>query len=173
MVRKVSILILMVAALLGVYTLATAQSSGNADELLEANKALVERYVEEFANSQDLDVLDELLIDDFQEHNPFAPEFPPGRDAIKAIGTGFFTAFPDVHVTIDYILAEGDLVATRHSVVGTHEGDFNGVPPSGNEVTWTELHLWRIEDGQIAEHWGEVNVMNLLIQTGAMPAPQS
>lgn len=173
MVRKVLVLLLTVSPLLGLYSLVVAQSgSGSSDdEALEANKALVRRYVEEFANGHTVEPLDELLTEDFQEHNPLAPEYPPGRDALKAFATGIFTAFPDVHVTIDYMVAEGDWVATRHSVEATNDGEFNGILPSGNEVAWTELHLFRIEDGQIAEHWGELNVMSILIQIGAMPAP--
>lgn len=171
MLRKILVLLVMLAALLGLYTFVSAQSEGATDEALEANKELVRRYVEEFANGHTVEPLDELLTDDFQEHNPLAPEYPPGRDALKAFATGIFTAFPDVQVTIDYMVAEGDWVATRHSVEATNDGEFNGLPPSGNEVAWTELHLFRIEDGQIAEHWGELNVMSILIQIGAMPAP--
>lgn len=170
MKRSLLMVLVAVSVIVGVFGLVAAQSD---KDPLEANKELVRRYVEEFANGHTVDPLDELLTDDFQEHNPFAPEYPPGRAALKAVANSIFTAFPDVKVTIDYMVAEGDLVATRHSVVGTHKGDFNGISATGTEVKWTELHLFRIEDGQIAEHWGELNLMSLLIQVGAMPTPGS
>lgn len=170
MFRKLFAFLLIAASLLGVYSLTTAQS-GAADEDLEANKELVSSFVAAL-NSHDLDNLDGLLSDDYQEHNPFAPEFPPGPETFKAIAGGILAAFPDVEVTIDYMVAEGDLVATRHTVVATHEGDFNGVPATGNEVTWTENHLYRIEDGQIAEHWAELNLIGILQQIGAFPPPE-
>lgn len=173
MVRKIVVLVVIVSALLGLYGLVAAQSNStsSADAALEANKELVRRYIEEFANAHTVEPLDELLTDDFQEHNPFAPEYPPGREALKAVAQGIFTAFPDVKVVIDYMVAEGDWVATRHSVTATNTGEFNGLPPSDNEAAWTEMHLFRIKEGQIAEHWVELNLMSILIQIGAMPAP--
>lgn len=168
MSRKIFALLLIVVSLLGVYSLTTAQSD---DDALEGNRETVRSFVAAL-NSHDLDNLDDLLSADYQEHNPFAPEFPPGPETFKAIAGGILAAFPDVEVTIDYMVAEGELVVTRHTVVATHEGDFNGVPATGNEVTWTELHMFRIEDGQIAEHWAELNVMGILQQIGAMPVPE-
>lgn len=170
MSRKLFALLLVVVSLLSVYSLTIAQSNSE-DENLEANKEIVNNFVAAL-NSHDLDNLDELLSADYQEHNPFAPEFPPGPETFKAIAGGILAAFPDVEVTIDYMVAEGELVVTRHTVVATHEGDFNGVPATGNEVTWTELHMFRIEDGQIAEHWAELNVIGILQQIGAFPAPE-
>jgi steroid delta-isomerase-like uncharacterized protein len=144
----------------------TAQESD-----LEANKALVEAYVA-VLNSHDLDGMDALISADFIEHNPFVMDAPPGPEAFKMILGGILAAFPDVEITIELIAAEGDLVATRHLVNATHEGAFNGVPATGNSVTWTENHLFRIADGVIVEHWAELNAVGLLTQIGALPAPE-
>jgi predicted ester cyclase len=85
------------------------------------------------------------------------------------VAQGILDAFPDVVITIDLIIAEGNLVATRHTIVATHQGTFNGIPATQNAVTWTENHIFRIADGQIAEHWAELNALGLLAQIGAMP----
>jgi predicted ester cyclase len=169
MPRKTLISLLAVVALIGVYSFAAAQAD-TAEADLEANKELVHQYVA-VLNGHDVDGLDDVLSADFQEHNPFAPEFPPGAEAFKQLAGGIITAFPDVEITVDYILAEGDMVATRHTIVATNEGEFNGIPASNLPATWTENHLFRIADGKIVEHWAELNVMTILGQIGAMPMP--
>lgn len=160
----------LILLLVGVMGFAALQAQ-DAEPDLDANKALVEQFVA-VLNSHDLDGLDALLSDDFLEHNPFVMDAPPGPETFKMLATGITSAFPDVEVTIELMAAEGDLVATRHSIVATHEGTFNGVPATGSAVTWTENHLFRIEDGKIAEHWAELNALGLLTQIGALPAPQ-
>lgn len=137
---------------------------------LAANKKLVQDFVAAL-NAHDLSLLDSITSDKYVEHNPFTPpDAPPGIDTFKMSASGILAAFPDVVVTIDVILAEGDLVASRHSVKATNKGAFNGIPATNKEVTWTENHLWRIEDGKIVEHWAELNAIGLLTQLGAMPA---
>lgn len=148
-------------------TAASAQESMS-EPNLDANKALVESFVAAL-NAHDLTPLDDILSDDFVEHNPFVGDAPPGRDGFVLPAMGIMAAFPDVVVHIDLIAAEGDLVATRHTVTATNEGDFNGIPATGKQVMWTENHIFRIADGKIVEHWGELNALGLFTQLGAMP----
>ena len=79
--------------------------------------------------------------------------------------------FPDVHVTVEDLLADGDKVIERTTATATNTGEFNGIPPSGNPVTWTEIHIYRLENGKIVELWSEINLLGLLTQIGAIPSP--
>lgn len=171
MYRRLWIPVFLLLALTAAFSLAAAQTSSEDTDMLEANKELVRQFVD-VLNSHDVDGLDDVLSVDFQEHNPFAPEYPPGIEVFRQIDTNITAAFPDVKVNIDIILAEGDMVASRHSVEGTNKGDFNGIPASNLPVKWTENHLFRIADGMIVEHWVEVDLVGILTQIGAMPAAQ-
>jgi predicted ester cyclase len=161
------ILAVLVMAFIGMSAL-SAQDTASID--LDSNRELVEAFVAAL-DAHDLDQLDPILSADFIEHNPLVAELPPGAEGFKMVAAGILAAFPDVDVTVDFMLAEGDLVATRHTVRASHQGEFNGIPATGIDVTWTELHLFRIADGLIVEHWAELNPLNLLAQIGAMPAP--
>jgi predicted ester cyclase len=86
-------------------------------------------------------------------------------------GPVIFAAFPDVHASVEIVLAEGDLVAERTTARATHKGEFNGIPATGREVVWTENHIYRFKDGKIVEHWPEIDMLGLLMQVGAIPAP--
>lgn len=80
-------------------------------------------------------------------------------------------AFPDVHATIDDLLSDGDKVVERTTARGTHRGEFNGVPATGNPVVWTEIHIHRMTEGKIAELWSEIDFLSIFMQVGAMPSP--
>jgi predicted ester cyclase len=136
----------------------------------EKNKAVVRRFAEEFKNKGNLDIVDELFTDDFVHHFN-DPRLPKGREGTKLIGRAIFAAFPDVHATIEIMLAEGDWVAERTTARATHNGEFNGIPATGKQVVWTENHIYRFANGKITEHWPELDLLGLMIQLGAIPAP--
>ena len=94
---------------------------------------------------------------------------PPGRPDIKLLGQIIVAGFPDVHATVEELLADGDRVIERTSASATHTGEFNGIPATGNKVAWTEIHIYRLEDGKIAEMWSEIDLLALLAQIGALP----
>jgi steroid delta-isomerase-like uncharacterized protein len=167
---RMMLLMLMIGLLaIGLSALRAQEATPEPD--LKANKALVEQFVAAL-NARDLAALDKLLSKDFLEFNPFVPNPPPpGPDTFKNAAGGIIAAFPDAKIKIELIMAEGDLVTTRHSITATHKGTFNGVPATNKAVTWTENHIFRIKDGQIVEHWAELNAIGLLIQIGALPAP--
>jgi len=83
-------------------------------------------------------------------------------------GRGVVVAFPDVHANIQDLIAEGDRVVERTNAQGTHKGEFNGIPPTGRPVTWSELHVYRIENGKIAELWSEIDFLGMMTQLGAI-----
>ena len=89
----------------------------------------------------------------------------------KLLGQSIVAGFPDVQPTVEDLLADGDNVIERTTVRATHTGEFNGIPPTGNQVAWTEIHIYRLQDGKIAELWSEIDLLGLLIQLGAIPGP--
>lgn len=136
----------------------------------EENKALARRMVEAW-NRGDLAALDDLIAPDYVFHDPADPALPPGPRGAKAQLTAFRAAFPDLRLTIEAEIAEGAMVVQRLSITGTHRGPFAGVPPTGKRVTTSSIEVLRVEQGKIAEHWDELDMMGLLQQLGAFPAP--
>ena len=83
----------------------------------------------------------------------------------------FTAAFPDARIAVADTVGERDLVATRWTITGTHRGDFQGIPPTGRPVTMAGVDISRVVDGRIAEHWAQFDVLGVLQQIGAIPAP--
>ena len=135
----------------------------------EDNKKIVRRFVEEFKNKANHNIVDELFTPDPAIHFPI-PGLPPGRDALKQLGPLVVMAFPDVHVTVEDLIAEGDKVVERTAAGGTHKGEFYGIPATGKQITWTEIHIYRLKDGKITELWSQIDLLGLLTQLGAFPA---
>ncbi|PKB79452.1 MAG: hypothetical protein BZY88_13435 [SAR202 cluster bacterium Io17-Chloro-G9] len=136
----------------------------------QANKEIAARFIEEFKNKANHGIVDELLAPDFVHHLA-DPRLPPGRDAIKALGQSIVNGFPDVSATVEELLADGDFVVERTTARATNTGEFNGIPATGHPVTWTEIHIYRLNDGKIVEQWSEIDLLGLLTQLGAIPAP--
>jgi len=134
----------------------------------EANKASNRRFYEEVINQKQLAVVDEVAGDNYLSHD-FPPGLPPGREGLKVFISVFHAAFPDGHLTIDQMIAEGDTVATRLTFHGTHTGEFQGIAPTGKKVTIPAMDMARFESGKLVEHWGGPNQMSLLQQLGVIP----
>jgi steroid delta-isomerase-like uncharacterized protein len=134
---------------------------------LEQNKSLVRRLVGEAQESGHLEVVDELLAEDFVDHSPM-PGVPPTRDGVKMLFAGLRLAFPDLRVTISEQIAENDRVATRKTFRGTHDGDFLGIPPSGRPVEFEVIDILTIEGGLIREHRLVIDQLGLMKQLGAI-----
>jgi predicted ester cyclase len=137
----------------------------------EENKAIFRRTYEELLNQGNLAVADELIAPDFINH-----EAPPGRDrgpeSMRGLATMLRTAFPDLHFTIEELIAEGDVVAGRLTMSGTHEGPLMGTPPTGCSVRQDHMHFVRFRDGKAVEHWGVRDDLGMMKQLGLMPEPQ-
>lgn len=119
----------------------------------------------------DLEIVDELVAEDFFNHNPLVPDAPPGPDGFKQNVSALRTAFPDIDFATEDIIAEDDKVVFRAVGRGTHEGELMGVEPTGREVELSGIVIFRIEDGQIVERWAQFDTMGMLRQIGALPAP--
>ena len=137
----------------------------------EQNKALVRQMVEEVFNRGNVSRADEFLAPDFVEREELPPGIPPGREAVKQFSTIFRSAFPDLKVTIDDIIAEGDKVVIRQTWSGTHKGEFMGIPPTGKRVSFGVIDTVRIAGGKVVEHWGQMDSMGMMQQLGVVPAP--
>jgi steroid delta-isomerase-like uncharacterized protein len=137
----------------------------------EANKATARRFIDEVVNRGNVAVIDELAGPNYVDHTA-APGMPPTAEGQKAFITMFRAAFPDLHYTIEDTVAEGDRLVQRNTAHGTMKGDFMGMPASGKEATWSEIHIVRFDaDGKAVEHWGVVDQLGMLAQLGFAQAP--
>ena len=118
----------------------------------EENKALGRRIVDAI-NLGSPAALDEVFAPGYVDRNPF-PGATPDREGFKQGLTKFRTAFPDFRYTIDDEIAVGDRLVHRLTAQGTQKGEFLGVPATGKQATWSEIHIGRIADGKVVEHWG-------------------
>jgi steroid delta-isomerase-like uncharacterized protein len=135
----------------------------------EANKAIIRRY-RQAHNQNDMATLDEIVAADIISHNGL-PGLPAGREGGKMAHQGSLAAFPDGRTTTDDLIAEGDKVVERFTLVGTQKGDFMGIPASNKQVRVTGMSIFRIANGKIVEHWGENDGIGLMMQLGVLPAP--
>ena len=134
----------------------------------EENKALARRVIEEMFNKGNLDVADELIAPDYVDHDPAMPEDVRGPEGFKEYVSAYRSAFSDLHVEIEEQLAEGDLVATRWTGTGTHDGELAGIPPTGNRVTLPGMEIVRISGGKLVEGWEGYDSMTMMRQLGVV-----
>lgn len=120
------------------------------------------------ASRGDFDALDEVVAPDYVLHNPGEVH---GIDGLRAMVEGYRAALPDLRVTIEHQFAEGDHVATRFTIRGTHDGELMGIPPTGREVAFTGITISRCRDGKLVEEWELADALGLLQQIGAVPEP--
>lgn len=119
---------------------------------VETNKATVRRFFEDVLPRGDIDQVDALVGVSFVDHNP-VPGQPAGAEGIRHVVRGLHGAHTDLHLTIDDLVADGDRVAARWSLRGTHTGPLFGMPPSGDRVENSTLVFVRLEDGKVVERW--------------------
>jgi predicted ester cyclase len=124
---------------------------GNDAMVAEKSKATVLRFVDKVQNQHEIGALDELFSPDFVDHSGISTK--PNLDGTKQFFTTFFTAFPDIQVTIHDQVVEGDKVWMRKKFKGTHQGEFMGLPPTGKPVKINVIDIHRVVDGKIIEHW--------------------
>lgn len=134
----------------------------------EENKEIVRRLNAIWEG--DLEVVDELVAENYLNHNPIVPDAPPGPEGFKQNVTALRTAFPDIDFTLEDLIAEGDKVVFRTIGHGTHEGELMGVEPTERVVELSGFVMFRIKDGQIAERWARYDTMGMLRQMGPLPA---
>ena len=136
---------------------------------IEENKALVRRFDEEVWNGRNLSRVDELFADNHIFRAAGSP--PLDREDYRQMIAHFQDAFPDGRNTSEDLLAEGDKVVQRWTFRGTHQGAFQGIPPTGRPVTLTGISIWRVDGGTIVESWHELDTLGLMQQLGVIPTP--
>ena len=136
----------------------------------EENKELVRRFVEEFWNEGNAAAADELMAPDAEIHMPTGELVD--LDGLKGFAVAFRQAFPDWHSTFEELVAEGDRVAERWTGRGTHRGELQGIPPTGERVEAPGSVFYRIVGGKIVEFRGQLDMMGLMQQLGATPSPK-
>lgn len=136
----------------------------------EQNKALVRRFYEEAYTKGNLALIDELFDTNYVGHSPVGADMR-GPSSAKQGVSSFRAAFPDLQFTIDDQIAEGDKVAVRSTLRGTHKGAVFGIPPTGTPVTLPGITIHRVAGGKIVESWISFDNQSLLQQLGAVPGP--
>jgi steroid delta-isomerase-like uncharacterized protein len=135
---------------------------------VEANKAVVRRFIAEVWNAGNLDVAEQLVHPGYE-----VPGVGPGPEAVKRNVRTFRAAFPDLTSTVDDLIAEGDRVAVRLTLRGTHLGTFRGIAATGKRVTMQEMAFWRLVDGKLHTGWFQADMLGLRVQLGALPPPEA
>ena len=132
----------------------------------EQNKALLQGYIKAVWDQQNPAAVDQFLAPNYRRHVS-ATGTPLTRADQKQLLTRFRAAFPDIQITVEEMIAEGDRIAFRSTMRGTHQGEFQGIAFTGNTVTVGLLDVIRIENGKFVEQWGGPNLLDLLQQLGA------
>jgi len=129
----------------------------------EKNKKLVERLCSTVFQNHDFSYLDEIMMDDYIQHNEDAQQ---GKAGFIKFHEHFFKAMPDFTYTVKRIVAEDDIVMMHSTVTATHQGEWLGNPPTGNKLNFDTVDIFRIENGKIAEHWDVADTLKLFAQVG-------
>jgi len=130
---------------------------------LEENKKAVETLLKTVFQNHDFSKLDEIMRDDYIQHNPDTPQ---GKAGFKQFFEGIFNGIPDFSYTMKKIIAEGDIVMMFSTTTGTHTREWLGNPPTGNKLNFDVVDIFRIENGKIAEHWDVADTLKLFTQVG-------
>ncbi len=133
------------------------------------NKACFRRFLAEAANDGNLAVVDELFDPDVRYYVVGSAEPMRGFDGVKGVVSGFRAAFPDLHVTIEEVIAEGETVAARVTARGTNTGELMGAAPSGRRAEWAVNHYSHFKDGKMVEDRVNFDQLGFLQQLGMMP----
>jgi steroid delta-isomerase-like uncharacterized protein len=137
----------------------------------EENKDIVRRFwgVWEEGN---IDLVDELLAPDYVNRTPATPDQPTGPEGVKGVVSMFRSGMPDLRVVIEDMIADGDKVAVRYTLEGTHKGELFGVPPTTQRLSIKSIAIERVSDGKIREHWRVTDSLDMMQQLGVIPSPE-
>ncbi|MFC5175170.1 ester cyclase [Nocardioides taihuensis] len=128
------------------------------------------RSTYELINTGDIAGFGDLLADDFVEHQG-GPGFPDTKEGTLAFFRALLDAFPDLHMEVEDLIADGDKTVARVTTTGTHRGDFMGIPPTGSSAGMQLIDIMRFDGaGRVCEHWGVADMLTLLQQLGVVPA---
>lgn len=130
-------------------------------------KAVGRRFYDEVFNSGDIAALDDILADDFVEHEE-VPGFKPDKAGVTEFFSMMHQAFPDISVEVEAMAVDGDQLLTHAVMRGTHRGEFMGIPATGRSVEVPLADRIRFRDGRAVEHWGVTDMMAMMEQLGVI-----
>jgi steroid delta-isomerase-like uncharacterized protein len=133
------------------------------------NKSIARKVFEDIQSQGNLALIDEIVASDYVGHTP--PADIHGPEGAKQYDALLREAFPDLQITVEDQIAEGDKTVTRWTFQGTHKGQFQGMPPTGKQVTMSGMTIFRVANGKIVEGWNNPDLLSMLQQLGAVPAP--
>jgi steroid delta-isomerase-like uncharacterized protein len=134
-------------------------------------RSIAKRLATEVFSEGNLDTFNEIFADEYVNHNIPVPGIPGTKEGFRQLVVATRQAFPDITVHIDNLVADSDIVVFNDHVTATSTGEFLGVPPNGQPLRWTEIHMLRVHDGRIVEHWTNFDQLGILVQLGAIPGP--
>jgi predicted ester cyclase len=118
-----------------------------------------------------VNLLDELLAPEYINHTLATPDLPPGPEGVKEVVSMFHSAMPGLRVVVEDMIAEGDKVATRYALEGTHRGELFGAAPTGKQLSIKSITVERVSEGKIVEHWRNTDEVGMMRQLGVIPPP--
>ena len=121
----------------------------------------------EALNAGQIDKFDNFIVADYINHNPYVPD---GLEAVKNFFKGWIIAFPDTKVNVEDVFVDGQTAIARFTYHAHQQGEFMGIPATGNLITMRSIDIWRVKDGKFIEHWDELNLLEVMQQLGAIPA---
>jgi steroid delta-isomerase-like uncharacterized protein len=133
----------------------------------ETNKAIVRQWIDTAWNQGDLSQADALIDPTYVFHDPTAPA--SGPEGLKGVVTMYRAAYPDMHFTLEDLVAEGDKVVWRYTARGTHKGELMGIPPTGKQIEVTGIVISRFADDKWVEDWHNNDTLGMLQQLGVIP----
>jgi steroid delta-isomerase-like uncharacterized protein len=133
----------------------------------EENKALVRRFYEEVWNKGNLDAAYDIFAADYVRHDLRPGDAPPGPEGQKLVAGMFHAAFPDVHLSVQFMVAEADMVVARWTMEGTHQGAWGSIPPTGKRMSFAGINIFRLSEGTVVEIWNHRDDLGLMEQLGA------
>jgi steroid delta-isomerase-like uncharacterized protein len=138
---------------------------------IENNKAAARRWSQELWSQGDLSVADEIIATDYVRHDPGDPFPARGPEDVKRIVTMLRTMLPDFHISVDAVIAEGDIVVSRYTATATDTVGYMGMPPTGKAVRTSAIQMFRFSDGKIVESWAARDDLGTLRQLGHLTLP--
>ncbi|GAA3149344.1 ester cyclase [Nonomuraea roseoviolacea] len=142
--------------------------------MLEMQKDVIRRIVREVFEQGNVEVVDELLAEDFVDHSLQHARFfsaASDREGFKQMALMARNGLSGLKAELDLVVAEGDLVAARVLATGVHDGPLMGVPPTGKPVDLADFHYFRFKNGKVSEHWNQFNALEVMQQLGVVPQP--
>lgn len=138
---------------------------------VEENKAIMRRFYTEVLTGGNLDLIDEFIAEDLVDHTPMDPGLPPGPEGVKQGFVMLRRAFPDLEITVEEMIGEGDTVVSRLTMRGTHRGEFMGIAPTGKRVEVAVMDVVRFAGGKAVEHRDLMDTLSLMQQLGVISPP--